>query len=109
LVQAGEARYHLVKAGNREDAQHGRAGDDHPYFTAVDPGTLVRRYQRMDAGRVAELSPAHVDHDLPAASGRLEQRGPQPGGVGDVDIAGRHHHGHTPGHLDPEADVRHPR
>jgi hypothetical protein len=110
FFQAGEVRDHAVQAGYGEDPQDGRAGGDQPYFTAAGFGPLVRRHQRVNAGRVTELGPAHVDHQPPGpVHGRLKQRGPQPVGIGDIDLFGRHHHRHAVDHLDREPGLRHPR
>jgi cation diffusion facilitator family transporter len=97
-----------VHAGERDDAGDGLAGDDQAHLAAVGPRLPVRGDQGIQPGRVAEPGPGHVDHDqrVPGPGG-LEQGGPQPGGVGDVDLLGRRHDRHALDHLDREPDLRH--
>jgi hypothetical protein len=57
----------LVNAGDREDAEHGIAGNDQQHVTACGRGPLVRSQQRMQSGGVAELGLAQVGHHRPEA------------------------------------------
>jgi hypothetical protein len=101
---------HLINAGDRKDAQHGVSGDHQQDAAAFRLRPPVRADQRMKAGRVAEPGPAHVDHHNSAPARRgIEQRRPQPGGIGDVDLFGRDNDGDTPDHLDREPDLIHDR
>jgi hypothetical protein len=67
LVEAGEVGDHAVDAGQREDAEDGRGGDSQQQFAAFGLSALVRRQQRMQPGRIAELGPGHVDHEGPVS------------------------------------------
>ena len=100
----------MIKAGDGEDTQDGRSADDQKILPAFGLGPFVRADERVKAGRVAELGPAHVDYQrsVPARGG-LEQNRPQPGGVGDIDLIACRHHGNARDYLDREPGIRHPR
>jgi len=98
----------VVDAGDREDAEDGRGADDQQQLTAVGLGPLVGAHQDVKPGRVAKLCLGHVDHQRPApVRGCFEQGRPQSGGIGDIDLLGRRHDGHTADHLNREAGFRH--
>jgi signal transduction histidine kinase len=108
LLQARVNRDDTVHAGERDNADDSLAGDHQPQLTALGPRPPLRGDQRIQPGRIAKPGPGHVDHDHGAPRpGRLQQGGPQAGGVGDVDLLGRRHHRHALDHLDREADLRH--
>jgi hypothetical protein len=78
LIQGREVGDHAVNAGDREDAEDGRGGDSQQQFAAFGLGALVRRQQRMQPGRIAELGPGHVGHQDPVpVRGCLQQGRPQ--------------------------------
>jgi hypothetical protein len=108
LFQVWEVGDQAVDAGDREDAQDGSGTDDQQQLTTLGPGPLVRAHQDVKPGRIAILCLGHVDHQRHApVRGCFEQGRPQPGGIGDIDLLGRRHDGHTADHLDREASLRH--
>jgi hypothetical protein len=78
LIQGREVGDHAVNAGDRGDAEDGRGGDSQQQFAAFGLGALVRRQQRTQPGRIAELGPGHVGHQAPVpVRGCLQQGRPQ--------------------------------
>ena len=78
FFQAGEAGDHAAEPGDGEDALNRGACYDQPQLATFGQGSLVRCYQGMEPGRVAELGPAHVDHQAAVpVPGRFEQGRPQ--------------------------------
>jgi hypothetical protein len=106
--QTAEVVDHAVDAGERENPEHGGAGNDEDHLGTLGLGSLVRGDDSMKARHVTEPGPGHIDYEHCVVSrGRVEQGRPQSCGVCDVDLLGSSHHWYALGYLYREPVVRH--
>jgi hypothetical protein len=110
LVEAGVVGYHLVDAGDRENALDSGARHRQQHRTTRGQGVLVRIHHDTKPGGITKPGPGHVDHERRRpARGCFHQSHPEPVSVGGVDLLRHRHDRHAPEHVNRKPDLKHRR
>jgi hypothetical protein len=100
--------YHLVDAGDRENAQDGSARHRQQHRATRGQGLLVRVHHDTKPGGITKPGTGHVDDERRGpARGCFRQSHPEPVSVGDVELLRHRHDRHALDHVNRKPDLKH--